>query len=573
MTTRGQEWSRIGTWYRVRRNNVARTKLFGKLARLTTQTLAERDVARGISRRDLLRLTLAAAGGTALSACSDLPPPFGEKDARVVVVGAGLAGLHCAHRLQEAGIDVSVYDGWNRVGGRVFTLRNVYPDGQVAELGGEFIDSNHVTMHALAGELGITLDDRLEDAPGTLEVWWFNGAIVPDELIVEQFSAVAPRMLADLEAADGDEDAFAALDHTSLADYLAEVVPPATYPELHELLTVAYRGEFGRETSEQSSLNLIYLIGSDEPDPFRVFGESDERYHAREGNDAFATRLADSLTRPVKLGRRLTALSQRAGLYELRFVRADGHTELVFAEHVVLAIPFTTLREVELDVPLSEEKRTIIDELAYGTNAKVVGAFRERIWRTRYDSSGSVTSDHEFQQTWDSSVGQPGEHGILTNFLGGETGVRVGDVDPEQWFTGVVTDLEALYPGIRQVYIEGSARRMHWPSAPLFKGSYTCYAPGQWEFWSLEGVREGNIHFCGEHTSPDFQGWMEGAAETGAFAAAEILNDLGVSYPPALSALLEEKLPQDTWGLGRVALSLLSRRRLLTARRRRHPVR
>jgi hypothetical protein len=116
--------------------------------------------------------------------------------------------------------------------------------------------------------------------------------------------------------------------------------------------------------------------------------------------------------------------------------------------------------------------------------------------------------------------------------------------------------------------VAGSARRAHWASAPNAKGSYTCYRPGQWSFWSTEGLREGNLHFAGEHTSLDFQGWMEGAAETGAFAAAEVLNDLGVAYPDELARILADKLPQETWGLGEAEEKRrrpLTRRRLLRA--------
>jgi monoamine oxidase len=147
----------------------------------------------------------------------------------------------------------------------------------------------------------------------------------------------------------------------------------------------------------------------------------------------------------------------------------------------------------------------------------------------------------------------------------------VGGVDPEEHFRSIVAELEPVFPGIEAAYVEGSARRMHWPEAPFARGSYTCYRPGQWAFWQLEGERIDNVHFCGEHTSPDFQGWMEGAAETGAFAAAEVLNDLGIEYPPALAAILDGKLPQPTWGLdeGAVARSSpVARRRALAARAR-----
>lgn len=548
---------------------MGRTLLFAKLSRIFTRAAAERDGVRPFRRREFLELGLASVGTAALGACDDRPLTS-DPAARVVVVGAGLAGLHCAYRLMQAGVSATVYEAATRVGGRTFTARGEFPDGQIAELGGELIDSNHTTMHALAAEFGIELDDRFADQAATAEVWWVAGARVPEETVVEQFSAVAGRMLADLEAADGDEDLLAALDATSLADYLDEVTPPADYPELHALLTSAYRGEFGRETNEQSALNLIYLIGSDEPDPFRVFGESDERYHAHSGSDAFARAFADGLGEAVKLDRRLTAIRERSEDYELRFESESGEPEVVHAEHVVLAIPFTTLRKVTLDVELSEEKRAIIDELAYGTNTKVMGAFSTRVWREQHDASGSVTSDATFQQTWDSSIGQAGEHGLLTNFLGGRTGEELGDADVEEWFRSVVADLERVFPGVEAAYVAGSARRMHWPSAPFALGSYTCYAPGQWAFWELEGVRANDIHFCGEHTSPDFQGWMEGAAETGAFAAAQVLRDLRVMNPPELEAILEEKLPAKPWELaasGAAKLSPLGRRRLLGALR------
>lgn len=545
---------------------LGRTPLFTRLSRLLRPALARHAPPASPARRELLKLTALGSASVALGACggsNDTPRPRPPASVDVAVIGAGLAGLHCARRLDQAGVNVRVFEASNRAGGRTFTLKGEFPDDQVVEMGGELVDTNHVTMRALIDELGLTLDDRFADPPGTAEVWWIDGAKVPEDTIVEQFSAVADRLLADLEAADEDEDAYASLDETTLADYLAGVVPPADYPELHAVLTSAYRGEFGLEVEEQSALNLIYLIGSDDPDPFRIFGESDERYHVHEGSDAVAKGLATKLGGKVVLGRRLTSLSEESDGFVLTFVLSDGSRETAYADHVVLTVPFTILRELELDVTLSEEKRAIIDELGYGTNTKIMGAFRRRIWRTEHDTSGSVTSDAAFQQVWDTSIGQDGTSGILTNFLGGETGAAGGESDAEAWFRSVVAELEAVFPGIEAEYVEGSARRMQWPTAPLFKGSYTCYRPGQWAFWSLEGVREGNLHFAGEHTSPDFQGWMEGAAETGAFAAAEVLNDLEVAYPPELAAILAEKLPQPTWGLGEPA----ARRAPLTRRR------
>jgi monoamine oxidase len=155
--------------------------------------------------------------------------------------------------------------------------------------------------------------------------------------------------------------------------------------------------------------------------------------------------------------------------------------------------------------------------------------------------------------------------------LGGQAGVEVGDVDPEQYYTGLLDDLDFLFPGTKAAYLSGTARRMHWPSHEHTRGSYTCYKPGQWSFWEQEGLREGNLHFCGEHTSADFQGWMEGGAETGAFVAAEVLSDLGLEPSEELSRLLAAKLVVRQSQLTRspaTRASFRARRQLLRAARR-----
>lgn len=465
----------------------------------------------------------------------------GSGAGRIAVIGAGLAGLHAAWRLEQAGLDVQVFESSNRVGGRTYTGRELFANGQTCELGGELIDTNHRYMFALAHELELKLDDRFAGtyADVTRDTWIVAGRIVSEEEITRQFSEVAGDFAAAMKAADEDDDAFEQLDNTSLGDWLDEVSPVVDYPELNAILKAAYRGEFGLEPNEQSALNLIYLIGSDEPDPFRIFGESDERYHIRGGNDLVASGIAERLVNPVLTRHKLVRATSKADAYELTF-EVDSEEKVVGCERVVFALPFSTLRDVDLDdLGLSDEKLTIIRELGYGTNVKIMGEFATRVW-LESESSGGVTSDSDLQQTWDSSVGQDGETGILTNFLGGDRGLASGDGPESEWFDGIIHELDSIYPGAYDAYRPGSSVRMHWPTHAHTKGSYTCYKPGQWAFWGLEGLPEGGLHFCGEHTSPEFQGWMEGAAETGGRVAIEILNELGLPLPKGLAAVVDE---------------------------------
>ncbi|MEZ4441116.1 MAG: FAD-dependent oxidoreductase [Polyangiaceae bacterium] len=520
-----------------------------------------------IERRALLRGSMASLAALAAGCGSDPEPA--TTDVEVAVVGGGMAGLHCAYRLHQAGVAVTVFESSDRVGGRMYTARGMFPDGQLIELGGELIDTNHATLWALSAELGIALDDRFADEPAGFkrEIYDIGGVEVPEATIVEQFTQVAPLMAQLVTDAEEDDALFEMVDGMSLREWLDTNVPVATYPELNAVLDVAYRGEFGLENDEQSPFNLLYLIDYEEPDPFRIFGDSDERHHTHDGNDAFPNALATALEGRIELGATLVRVSESDGRYTLELTRGDGSSVERVVDHVVFALPFTRLRDVDLTgVTLSDEKRTIIAELGYGTNAKVMGAFTSRIWRDQYNQGGSLTTDRPVQQTWDTSIGQDGAHGILTNFLGGDQGVASGQGTAEAWFTGVLPDLEAVWPDAQNAYVADSAVRMHWPTHPHTLGSYTCYRPGQWAFWSLEGVREGNLHFCGEHCSLDFQGWMEGAAETGGLVAKEILDELGVKASTMHVAALESKLalPQACYGASRFGPMRVQQRRRLT---------
>jgi monoamine oxidase len=291
-----------------------------------------------------------------------------------------------------------------------------------------------------------------------------------------------------------------------------------------------------------------------------VFGDSDETFHAHSGSDSFTTELSKLLGDRVKLDARLTRVVRAGTSFRITLETRAGFAQEVTADRVVFALPFSVLRHVDLaDLEVSPEKRKAIAELGYGTNTKLIGAFKTRIWRDVHKKSGSVTSDLPLQQAWDGSIGQveaqvatSQAQGTLTNFLGGRAGARPSSLLPDGEFRAALSDLKQVFPGVETEYIAGSARRMHWPSSAFFRGSYTCYRPGQWAFSGSEGKREGNLHFCGEHCSVDFQGFMEGAAETGALVAAEILDDLEIEKPTKLASIVTLKtvVPQPCYGSG-----------------------
>jgi monoamine oxidase len=402
------------------------------------------------------------------------------------------------------------------------------PDAQVAELGGELIDSDHSTMHRLAAELDIQLDDLGAATEGLSETLLFGGERISERAIVEAFVPVAEHMQRELAASDADPDYFDKLDAMGLDAWLDSV--PELDETLHALLRVAYIGEYGRELSEQSVFNLLWLIDSETPDPFRIFGDSDERFHTHLGSDTFTTRLSAALEREVELESRLVRVQERrSGAFRLAFDRAGRAREQDF-DHVVLALPWTLLRQVELDVELPEDKRQMIAELGYGQNSKHMLQFENRPWREQ-GQSGSSFTDNGLQSTWDTARGQSGSSGVLTVFLGGVESVARRR-SPAESFLPLI---EQLYPGASERYT-GSSVQAYWPSAPFALGSYACYLPGQAAWSGTEREPVGRLHFCGEHTSEDFQGYMEGAAESGERAASEVLEAISSNTFLARSA-------------------------------------
>ncbi|HET9930433.1 MAG TPA: FAD-dependent oxidoreductase [Polyangiaceae bacterium] len=531
---------------------MAKTPLLAYLQGLTDRALAGcSPSASPLSRRDFL----ACAVGATLVGCSpeSEPPTVPVEARRIAIIGAGLAGLHCAYRLQQSsgGFDVTVYEANLRLGGRVFTGSGLFADkGLSCELGGEFIESEHATMLALADELGVALEDRAAARAGLADTYSVHGVEFSEDKLVAGLTSVAPTLLAALSAADDDDKAFRLLDNTTISRLLETHVPSDKYPELSLLLNVAFRAEFGMETGVLSSLNLWRLFPLDATQITHLTGNARHRLRAADGNRAFIDALLRSVRRVVSDQRLIRVARGSEGDFELTFVSQSLVGTVVHADQIVFALPFSTLRNVDLTgVSLSDTKRSAIANLAYGSSAKLVGTFRGAPWRDRYGKSGDLVSELPAHVAWDGSRGGNQSQSLLTTLLAGDSGARADRVDVEEAMAAALVNLDATLGTISDEYVDGSAVRMHWFSSPYSLGSSSAYLVMQ--FGSLyktegtpekvDGTPERKMHFCGEHCSVDFKGSMEGAAETGALVAAEILKDFGVPLPPPLKPLVEMK--------------------------------
>jgi monoamine oxidase len=481
-----------------------------------------------LSRRRVMRGGLAVAGAIAGASLSQaIHPSNAAARSKVLIIGAGIAGLTAGYRLSQAGVAVDIIEARNSVGGRMRSLSNAIGTQRTIELGGEFIDSGHASLRGLAAELGLTLSD-LELADGDLirDTYFFEGRKIAIDEIVRDFAPLAPILERDAAIAEDltSPDAIA-LDRLSIPRYLAQ--QPIT-PLLQKILALAYTTEYGRDASEQSCLNLVFLIGTDATD-FKLYGESDERFHIIGGNAQVPKLLAQKLNAAIDTGTELEAIrSLSDGRYQVS-LRSGFKTYDRKYERILITIPFSVLRTIKLAVELPRVKRRAIDRLGYGTNSKLITAYRDRIWRTQYGSAAATFTDLNFQTTWEPTRYAPGVSGLVTSYTGGRLGVAIGAGTPESQAQRVVPQYDRVFPGIANLR-QGSALRAYWTGEQYSRGSYACYLVGQWtRFFGEEGKRVGNLFFAGEHCSEDYQGYMEGGCVTGEAAAQEILQDLSMS--------------------------------------------
>ncbi|HSF47855.1 MAG TPA: FAD-dependent oxidoreductase, partial [Burkholderiales bacterium] len=304
-----------------------------------------------------------------------------------------------------------------------------------------------------------------------------------------------------------------------------------------DLLDVAYVGENGLETEDQSSLHLVDVIGTDLCKDFQIFGDSDECCRIKGGSSTLIDKgLVPALERnsiEMHKGFALTRIDHQNGQIVLSFDAPGGSKQRTF-DAVILALPFTCLRNVEgLDsLGLSDGKLDCIRNLGMGHGAKIMVGTRSRVWRTPpasglpVPSNGSALSDLAFHEVWQTSDSQPGKAGILTNFLGGNAGLN----DAKSAFADFRAGLANMSPKMAESLDPDPAAVIpwFWSKHRFTLGSYSCAKVGQYttmfdEAW--KPALDGRLQFAGEHTSgAKYQGYMNGAVRSGNRAACELLK-------------------------------------------------
>jgi monoamine oxidase len=467
----------------------------------------------GISRRDMLQRSLAAAGALLLSDRFGLSAQ--PRAGRVVVIGAGFSGLAAAHELSRAGYDVTVAEARNRVGGRVISFSDLVP-GKNVEGGGELIGSNHPAWVGYAKQFGLEFLDITEEDlefPIVLNGKRLSGD--ESEALWEEMEKAFQTLVVDAAKVDADQpwtaaDA-AAFDRRTLASYISGLdASPLCKSGLRAMMTA----DNGVITEWQSYLgNLAMVKGGG----LEKYWTESEVYRCKGGNQQLARKLVTAIGAARVLTRTpvsSVAVSDRG----VRVTLVSG--KVLEADHVILTAPPPVWNKIAFDPLLPAGLAPQM-----GANVKCLIGVKGTFWR-RGELAPELLSDGPVSMTWHATDGQPGAGEAFTCFSGGPAADQCREWGAQR-IENYLAELEKVYRAVRPSYVR--ARFMDWPADPWVKASYSFPAPGQ---VTAQGptLRDGigRLHFAGEYASYGFIGFMEGALHSGAAVARRIAARDGV---------------------------------------------
>lgn len=512
--------------------------VFSRLARRYASSNSPFAAENRLSRREMLKLSLAASAGVMISSSPlfagwNSRQPQGK---RVVIVGGGFSGLSCAYQLLNAGYDVTVIEARNRVGGRILSfnkaLGSEFIPGRNIEGGGELIGSNHPTWVGYANEFGLEWLDVGEDDDLDFPLVIDGNVIKGDEgaALYEQIEAGAAQMNA-LAANINAHEAWTspdadALDKKSLKQFIDNLeVDDNTKKGIDALMS----HDNGVACDKQSLLGMLACIKGH---GVEAYWTDTEIYRCKGGNQQLAHKLADKIG-PNRIVMRLPVTKIDAGGGGRNIIVTCGDGRTLECDDVVLAVPPSVWNKIDINPGLPGSLKPQM-----GSNVKYLAHVKKRYWKDSETGQYSLTNG-VIGWNWDGTDGQEGEENACHTAFSGAKGAETARAWPaDDRDLKYKAEYEKVFPAFGENFI--AARFMDWPSEQWTGASYSFPAPGQVTTIGPilhKGVATGGagrIHFAGEHCSYGFVGYMEGALFSGASLAQRMAVRDGLVQPAAV---------------------------------------
>jgi monoamine oxidase len=481
-----------------------------------------------------LGFALSARGAGALSfgaqaaKASDGAPELKGTPKRVVVVGAGLAGLSAAYELTRAGHDVTVLEAQARPGGRVQTLREPFSDGLYAEAGAMNVYDVHDWTLKYIKLFGLTLD---QSKPSDLaSILYMRGRrivtkqgqpveypldLTPEEKRLgrkgmwDKYVRPAVEEVGDYDARGWPTPALLKYDRMTFTDFLRQ---RGASPDAVFLLGLGALGAFGDGPGTLSALVVLREAAHR--------AKERQNFYIRGGTDLLPRAFAAKLSERIRYGAPVVGMEQDSNRVTVAYLQAGARASLS-ADRVVCAVPFSVLRRMKVSPGFTPEKRRAVEEMPYTSVARTYLQTTRKFWLEE-GLSGYASTDLSNAFVFDAAPGQEARRGILETYDSGPRARQLTAMREPERLRSALALVERVLPRVRGEFEVGASKC--WDEDEWARGAYAWYRPGQMESLLPHVARpEGRIHFAGEHASSLF-GWMQGALESGNRAAREV-ND------------------------------------------------
>jgi monoamine oxidase len=444
------------------------------------------------------------------------------KPQKVVVAGAGLAGMAAAFELMEAGYEVQVLEARSRAGGRVHTLRSEFADGLYVEAGAIDFGDAYTHLMRYVHLFNLPVDEHLS-APNRIAYIHGKRYVVSNErepqwqldLTPEERSLgrsglwrkhVVPMMAAigDVRETGWRGRAASEYDRNTLVELLRR---RGLSPAAIALAVLRLEGDDYDHVSGLQSLVIQEFIARN-----KVW------FSLRNGNDRLPDAFARRLGGRIRYGAEIVKITQTPNAVRVAYVRG-GIQDQIDADRLIVTIPFSVLRSVQLDSSISSQKRHVISAMRYESLVRVYLQSRRRFWQDE-KCEGGADSDLDIGPLQDNSATQKGSRGVVEALMEHDKAAQAHSMTSAARIQWVLENMNKIHPGYKNDFEGGLS--YSWDEDQWALGAWAYYGPGEMtSSYPHVATPEGRIHFAGEHTSL-LGTTLEGAVESGVRAAREV---------------------------------------------------